>query len=270
MSDLSVVGPLLWRYPMSERGFFDQIAHVAVPWGERTLGVPIFYHDAANIGAAFLTPLAKIQRLLPAPRMRPVHVTPWHGLTTITAYKYRACDIDPYNEVAIGFPVTLSENAPSFMRPSRGRSDVRTIYTHRLPVTTEIARDVGVEFANYPKFLADISFEEGDGALRCRLEEKQSHILSLTVSNLDLEPGGRMYIHSLTYREGRVLRLEFVLSAGERGSSRNTKDAKLELGNHPIADELRELGLGRMVYCYRVPRFQAVLSPVLESFAGES
>jgi hypothetical protein len=253
---------------MSEQGFFDQIAHVAAPWGERTLGVPLFYRDAANIGAAFLTPLARIQKLLPAPCMRPVRATPWHGLTTITAYQYRDCDIGPYDEVAIGFPVTLGKGAPSFMRPSRRRSDVRTIYTHRLPVTTEIARDAGVEFANYPKFVADISFEEAGGALRCRLEEKQSHILSLTVSNLDLEASGRMYIHSLTYREGRVLRLELVLSAGNRGISRNAKDAKLELGNHPIADELRELGLGRMVYCYRVPRFQAVLSPVLESFDG--
>jgi hypothetical protein len=200
--------------------------------------------------------------------MRPVRVTPWHGLTTITAYQYRDCDIGPYNEVAIGFPVTLGKGAPSFMRPSRKRPDVRTIYTHRLPVTTEIARDAGVEFANYPKFLADISFKEVGGALCCRLEEKQSHILSLTVSDLDSEAGGRMYIHSLTYREGRVLRLEFVLSAGERGSSRNTQDARLELGGHPIAGELRELRLGRMVYCYRVPRFQAVLSPVLESFDG--
>jgi hypothetical protein len=154
------------------------------------------------------------------------------------------------------------------LRPSRGRSDVRVMYTHRLPVTTEIARDAGVEFANYPKFLADITFEEANGALSCRLVEKQGHILSLTVSDLDLETGERMYIHSLTFREGRILRLEFVLSACEKGGSRNPKDAELELGDHPIAQELRDLGLGWMVYCYRVPRFQAVLSPVVESFDG--
>ena len=32
------------------------------------------------------------------------------------------------------------------------------VYIHHLPVTTEIARDAGVEFAGYPKFLAYIGF----------------------------------------------------------------------------------------------------------------
>jgi hypothetical protein len=253
---------------VNESGFFEGIAHKEVSWDNRTLSVPLFYYDAMAIGAALLTPLDKIQRLLPTPRMQPVRLTPRHGLTTITAHACRYCDNGPYNEVAIGFPVTLSEGAPSFTRPSRRSTDVRTVYTRHLPVTTEIARDAGVEFANYPKFVADISFEGGNGRLCCRLAEKQDHILSLTVSHLDLEAGERTYIHSLTFREGRILRLEFVLSACERGMSRNAKDATLELGDHPIADELRKLGLGRMVYCYRVPRFQAILSPVLESFDG--
>jgi hypothetical protein len=256
------------RYLVNESGFFEGIAHKEVSWDNRTLSVPLIYYDAMASGAAFLTLLAKIQGLLPTPRMQPVRLTPRHGLTTITAYAYRDCDVGPYNEVAIGFPVTLSEGALSFTRPSRGQSGARVVYAHRLPVTTEIARDAGGEFANYSKFVADIAFEEADVTFSCRLAEKHDQVLSLTVSHLDLEAGERTYIHSLTFREGRILRLEFVLSASERGKSGKAKGARLELGDHPITDELRELGLGRVVYCYRVPRFQAVLSPVPASFDG--
>lgn len=253
---------------MHNSDFFQQIPQVDVPWDDRTFRVPVFYYDATAIGAAFLTPLDRIRKLLPSPRMHPLRVTPWLGITTITAYEYRDCGIGPYNEVSIGFPVTLDRPSPLFSGLFRKLPGVTKGYIHRLPVTTEIARDTGVEFANYPKFLADIAFEKKDGSLRCRAAEGQEHILSLSVSKLALQPGGRSYFHSLTFREGRILRLEFILGEGDQGKSRNPADAVLELGDHPIAQELRDLQLGRMAYCYYRPRFQAILSPVLESLVG--
>jgi hypothetical protein len=40
------------------------------------------------------------------------------------------------------------------------------------------------------------------------------------------------------------------------------------LGDHPIAQELEELGLGRMLAYQYAPSYQSILSPVLESFAA--
>ena len=145
---------------MRNSDFFQQIAHVDVPWGDRTISVPLFYYDISAIGVAFLTPLDKIRKLLPSPCMHPLRVTPWHGMTTINAYEYRDCDLGPYNEVAVGFPITIDQASPVFTGLVRKLPGVPKVYVHHLPVTTEIARDAGVEFANYPKFVASIAFEK--------------------------------------------------------------------------------------------------------------
>ena len=251
---------------MRNSDFFRQIAHVDVPWGDRTINVPIFYYDISVIGVAFLTPLAKIRPLLPSPRMHPLRVTPWHGMTTITAYEYRDCDLGPYNEVSIGFPVTLDKASPVFTGILRKLQGVPKVYVHHLPVTTEIAHDAGVEFANFPKFLADIAFESKGVWRRCRLSEAQNPILTLAVRELSVQPTERTYIHTLTFREGRILRLELILSERDQAMSRDSAHVRLELGDHPIAQELRALNLGRMLYCQYAPQCQVILSPVLESF----
>ena len=141
-------------------------------------------------------------------------------------------------------------------------------YSHRLPVTTEIARDTGVEVANFPKFLAEIDFESRDGFLRCRMAQDGRHVLSLAVRELPLQPAERTPLHIITYRETHMLRLDFILSERRQGISRNAAHAQLELGDHPLAEELRQLNLGRMLTCQYNPKFQAIIGPVLESFAG--
>jgi hypothetical protein len=249
--------------------FFKGIARIDVVWRDKMLSVPLFYYDNAFIRVAFLTPLDKIRELLPSPRMHPLRVTPWHSVTTITAFAYRDCDLGPYNEVAIGFPITIGKPAPVFTGLLRKLPGIPKAYVHRLPVTTKIARDVGVEFANYPKFLADITFEEKNGSLTCHLVEAQSHVLTLTVRKLAVQPTDRLHMHSITYREGRILRLELILGERRHGISRQPAHAHLELGDHPIAQELRDLNVGRMLFCQYTPQFPAILSPVLESFAGE-
>ena len=74
---------------------------------------------------------------------------------------------------------------------------------------------------------------------------------------------------SLTYRRGYILRSEFVISERQMGTSKGGEAVKLELGEHPIADELRELNLGKIVSYSFVPQAQGVPTPVFESYAGK-
>jgi hypothetical protein len=253
---------------MRDADFFHQIEHPEVHWRGKTVHIPLFYYDMTVINATFLTPLDRIRPHLPSPRMYPLRVTPWHGITSISAYEYRDNDIGPYNEVGVSFPITIGKPAPVFSGLWRKLPGPLQAYVHRLPVTTEIARDVGVEAAGYPKFLADITFENKDGSLHGSWSEGGRHVLTLAVDELDLQPVGRSRIHSITFREGRILRLEFIFNERRQGSSRNRAHAHLELGDHPMAQELRDLRLGRMVACSYTPKTQAILSPVLESIPG--
>ena len=85
--------------------------------------------------------------------------------------EFRDNDLGPYNKVAISIPFTLNRATPLFTGILRKSPDVPNLYIRHLPVTTEIARDAGVEFAGYPKFLASIKFEKQNGWITCRLAE---------------------------------------------------------------------------------------------------
>ena len=60
-------------------------------------------------------------------------------------------------------------------------------YTHHLPVTTEISREVGAEFAGYPKFVADIEFTEEGNWVTCELMADGQKVLKLGGRKLELK-----------------------------------------------------------------------------------
>ena len=70
----------------------------------------------------------------------------------------------------------------------------------------------------------------------------------------------------LTHRRGYLLRSEFVLSETEIGYSKGGGDVKLELGDHDIALELENLGLGKTLGYQYCPHIKGILTPVFESY----
>lgn len=252
---------------MRKLDFFDGIAHAEIPWGQRTIHVPVFYYDVMTMSAQFMAPLESIRALLPSRRMHPLRITPWHGVVNISTFAYRDCDLGPYDEVSIGIPFSLDRRSPLFTGILRKGPDEPKVYVHHLPVTTEIARDAGVEFAAFPKFLASITFEEEGDWLCCRLDQGNRQIFTLACRTGEAFPVPRYRMHPFTIRGDRMLRLEFVLSERQQAASSNPADVRLDLGDHPIAQELRELGITRAVGCQYTPHLQAILTPVIESLA---
>lgn len=253
---------------MSEENFFKGITHVELPWREYKLHVPVFYPDILFMSASFMAPIEKIEALLPSKRMKPYRITPWHSTISITAYAYHDCDLGPYNEVSIGIPVVLDTPTPLFVGSLRKMPESPMVYSYTLPVTTEIARVVGVDFAGYPKFIADISFKKDGEFLTCSLQEGESLILKLSGRILPVEWHPRYIIHPITFRNEYIMRSELVFSGREMGMSKNQEDVRLELGDHKIADELRKLGIGRLLSYSYCPDAKGILTPVFESFAG--
>ena len=252
---------------MNKNDFFQEIEHTPVPWRQYQLYFPVFYQDIRFMSISVLVSIKKIKSMLPSKRMKPYRITPWHSVISITSYEYRECDLDPYNEVAIGVPVTIDEETPIFTGSLRRMPKNPMAYIHKIPVTTEIAREVGAEFAGYPKFIADIEFTEKDNWLSCELREDNQQILKLSGRKLDLKQFPRYRVNPITYRRGYILRSEFVISERDMGDSKNGEDVKLELGEHQIAEELRELELGKVLGYQYCPHAQGILTPVFESFA---
>jgi len=250
---------------VEEKDFFKGIAHVEVPWRQRSLHVPVFYQDLMTMSAQFLAPLDRVRAWLPSRRMHPLRVTPWHGVVNVGTFAYRESDIGPYNEVSISVPFSLDRPSPLFVGTLRKGPDVPKAYIRHLPVTTELARDVGIEFAAYPKFLADITFEEEGDWLRCHLGQDDRHILTLACRTGEASSAPRYRMEIFNVLEDRMLRCEITLSERQMAASRDREDVRLDLGDHPVAQELRELGIARAIGCQYAPCVQAVLTPVIES-----
>jgi hypothetical protein len=57
-------------------------------------------------------------------------------------------------------------------------------------------------------------------------------------------------------------------SEREAGASENARDIESRLGNHPIAQEMRELEPWRVMTSWCCPQMQGILTPVIEGFAA--
>jgi len=253
---------------MSTNDFYQEIEHTPVPWREYLLHVPLFYQDIMLMTVTILAPTEKIKAILPSQRMKPYRITPGQSTISITTYQYRACDLGPYNEVGIAVPVTMDVETPMFTGILRKTPSNPMSYSHHLPVTTEIAREVGAEFAGYPKFIADIEFRDEGNWTVCELKAENQHIFTLRGRKLELQRFPRFRLSPITFRGGYILRSEFVIDEREMGNSKNGGDVQLELGEHPIADELRKMDLGRVAGYGYCPHAQGILTPVFESFVG--
>jgi hypothetical protein len=228
--------------------------------------MPVFYYDVTALIVAFLTPLDKVTPLLPSSRMKLLRATPWHTVTVIACFEYRDCDAGPYNEVAVSFPFTMDHAAPVLTGLLQHITAGPMAYIHKLPVTTEIARQFGVDFYNFPKFVAGIDFRRENGWMHCHLSEGGRSIFTLSSKMLPVKSSGRWRFDCFSARDDRLLRSEVTVNVRQQAISRNPKNVKLELGDHDIAQELRNLGLGRMVHLQYLPSCQTILSSVVESY----
>ena len=209
----------------------------------RQVRLPVEVRDATAAVAFYLVPARAAQALIAATGLRAAQVLPGRTLCTIGTMVYRDGDLGPYHEVAITFFVRkagarslpLVGGLVGVLRGSLGA------YIHHLPVDAEFSRDAGCTIWGFPKFLAEIAVSEHGAEQTSTLWVDGQHVLSQTVRM----GGGRSFSDrpqvSYAYRDGALHRTPSTMSARDVGARRG--GARLELGTHPIAEELRRLGL---------------------------
>jgi hypothetical protein len=252
---------------MQKNEFFGGIPQTAVKVGPFDTFYPIFYRDVTYLGVFLPAPIDKVKHILPSVRMHPFRLTPWHCMITITASQYKDSDVGPYNQVSIGVPFVLDKPSPVFTGILHKPPEVPMIYTLYLPVTTEISRATGVNIANYPEFLAEISFEEDDQWTRCNVDLEGKNILRLSGRKINLNHYPRQRVCPVTLKDNRLLRSEFNFSESDVGISKKQSDFRLEFGDHPIGLKIKELNSGKVLQYQYYPSGQAILSTVCESYS---
>jgi hypothetical protein len=255
-----------------DKSFFSEatIEEVALSTGMR-IGLPVRYYDWSWISALFPAPVAKVLRLLPSNELKPILLMPGTTMVALAAFEYRKiADVEPYNEFAISVPVQYEPainvpGLPLLFHPVLSPQWYRKVgmYVHHLPVTTQAARDFGVEIWGYPKFIAEISFEDVGEMRCCRLRAEGKEIVALEVKK-SATKARSISFYTYTVKNGRILRT-LIQTQGQYSITRFPGGASYTLGDHLIAEELKALGMGKIaVGRFYAPRVQSLLHTASE------
>lgn len=199
----------------------------------------------ADIGlATYLVSASKARELLPGPELDIVELLPGRAVLTVSCVDYIENDLGRYHEISLTFFVREKGQAPavpyagSLADLIRGRLPT---YIHRLPVTTTFSREAGRQIWGFPKVLHDIRFRTKGNRYQCAWDADGQKVFRFSVPKGGKRTMPDSELKTYSYIDGVLHSTRFVQGANEMGM--HLGGAKLELGDHPIADELRELGL---------------------------
>jgi hypothetical protein len=170
-----------------------------------------------------------VKEFLAERRIIPKEIAPGETGLQIVGCEMRKVQVaGPYNEVSIQVPVEPLENSPNAK------------FTHLyLPVNTEKSRWPGVDIMGFPKFLANIEIKLENNRILCQLAAEGQLILEF---KMDHRTGPRAHYQWDYYgvRKGRIVKTtmdpEGFISEEQSGGN-----ASLMLGDHKVADTLREI-----------------------------
>ena len=205
---------------------------------EQTVVLPVRIRDAASVYASFLVPASAVKRFLPAD-LTPLQTIPGRATCTIVGVDYRDGDLGKYHEVGVCFLLRpRHRRGPDLVAMMRNQAPA---YIHRLPVTTSFSCDAGRQIWGFPKDVMDIELTDTDAARTVTLRDQGRLVLRLSAPR-----GGRKRFSDVEVDAmgswGGPVRVTPAQMAGE-GVKAAFRGGHIELGDHPIADELRSLGL---------------------------
>lgn len=254
--------------PDVDLSWFKQLQKDRVDIGFESYS-PNFYYKNSRVTAIFTADLDQLKSLMPAEvlaQVQPLQVWPGRGLVALTAYSYRYCDNDSYNE--IGLSVVTSKPGSSSFGPftllGQSMSNDFWGYVLKLPVNTELARVRGVVGYNLPKWLTDIRYEETGNSVVVEIFDAQTRQLDVTLETRKLdELSGKesMVRNSFTNidQKGRLTTGYAVSRQLSHASSTSADSVRLGLTEGSLSTYIKALKLGKLVKYEYVPEFQSAL-----------
>jgi hypothetical protein len=213
----------------------------------RTLGFPSLYPDGSSAVGLFMVPSGPAQELIREGGFEIAELLPGRAALSLACVNYRKSDCGVYNEIALSFFVKPKHGRPSripylgtWLDIARGNS---ATHVWKLPVTTKLANDAGVLMWGFPKTIEEIDFERADGhaVFTLRMDSRDVLSYSVAASGKRHQPRSANAVYSVYEGAPHITLLESACD--EVGISLG--QGRLTLGNHPIADELRRMGLPR-------------------------
>ncbi len=215
-----------------------------VALGEMTFELPVLYYRDDSFFLFFTAELDKVKAILPSDRLHPVTLMPGKAVLAIGAFNYIESTAGPYGEVGVAIPVVHGPKPPPPLLPAlmESRYPGFGLLIMHLPVTTMLSRDGGRAEWGYTKFLADMDFLITPEYMECRLAEGGRKILTQKVARQGLTFREHRALVTYSVRDGDLVKTRIPQLATCRFTLR-PKGSSLTLGEHPVADSIRALGI---------------------------
>jgi hypothetical protein len=206
------------------------------------VALPVHVRDADSWAAQFVVPAGAAQDVVDPTGLEVAQPFPGRTIVNIAFVRYKDTDLYAYNELAVAFLVRAhdSKRASTAQKNREFWSGGVGVYIHQLPVTQGFTLEAGQRIWGYPKFLADIEITEDGKRVSCSLAHEGTYVLTLDVHGGGPIPLPMRDLPTYSLRDGILRRTEWKY---ETKTKARFGGATLELGSHPIADELRSLGL---------------------------
>ena len=207
---------------------------------EQTVVLPVRIRDAASIYASFLVPASAVKRLLPS-GLTPLQTIPGRATCTIGGVDYREGDLGKYHEVGVCFLLRPPGDKGSRIDLLNMMRNQAPAYIHRLPVTTSFYCEAGRHIWGFPKDVMDIDFVDSESTRTVTLRDEGKLVLQLSAPLGGTKSFNSVDVEAMGSWGGPVQVTPFGMQ-GE-GVKAAFRGGQLVLGDHPIATELRSLGL---------------------------
>ncbi|MFD4293478.1 acetoacetate decarboxylase family protein [Rhodococcus sp. NPDC058505] len=209
--------------------------------------MPVRIRHATAFMAMYSVPTAAAQHLIDHTGLNMLQFRPGRGLCGLVFVDYVDGDLGPYNEFGVVFMVrdhhTVGGSVLGDLTAlARGRAGA---LIHHLPVDGDFTLAAGRGIWGFPKVLADFHADHASDVKHASVSRDGQLIANLTVrpgvKTPDRGPGTTMQAYS--HLDGTTRRTAWEMNPS--GVRARPGGGDLTLGSHPIAAELRTLGLPR-------------------------
>lgn len=217
-----------------------------VTHGKATFDLPILYHRDDAFALYFTANYEKVKAVMPSDKLHPVILPGKKAVVVIGAFNYIDTSIGTYGEVAVALPAVFDKKITSFngILPAlmeSGYPGFGVVIMH-LPVTRVEAKDAGRGEWGYTKFIADMYFSISPEYMECRLLEGDRDILDMRVKRKGFYLRDKKPLTTFSVKDGDLIKTVIPQIAAKRVSLM-TGGSRLKLGDHPVAESIRSLGI---------------------------
>jgi hypothetical protein len=210
----------------------------------RFVPYPVVVRHAVSGSATWIVDAAAARRILRDGDLDVVEILPGRAMFSLACIDYVDNDLGDYNEVSLAFFVR-ERQAPrgipwlgAALDFLRGRVSTRIFW---LPVDQAFTREAGETMWGFPKTIERIDFDHGGATATCSLHSGGRHVLTFSMPTGGSRTLPDSTMTTYTVLDGRTAATRFT--SGASGVGIHLGGATLTLGDHPMSDTLRSLGL---------------------------